>query len=746
MALRDPDEPLFAPPDQALEDALAQSRAPWAWIPESWNTDDQSITVIDPTNIVKQVVAIPPKPPPPPPKEQRIGGTAGVIETAAGPAIAGGDDIEMPPENMRPVAIGAPREATVGSVLGEMATSGMEQPAGPTSEPLALYHEGQFEQTGMDRPPPPPSEPRYVGPDLGIKPEKSAEQLGLEYAQDPTRLLAAEFDHAERQKEWFDEQARVARYHDQAQAEQNHRLRLEAEKKTQADMAKLNADVVELGNRKIDTGRWYRDRSTAGKIGAWVSAVVGGLVSGRTGGPNVGLQAILKMIDDDVDAQKADIANQHQALGMRRGIIADEYTRSGDAFRSAEAYRIASYDRVIADLQSQAQQFGPRSARAIAIGKMIHGAAAQRQAAEEAALKRYYDLHKADAELQGKLLDNEAKRRKMGGAGMGGGGGAVPANLTDKDFESLTPPAWFKGTPTQWLETRNKHLQGKKLESEVTSKANPSGMSDQQLEREVILPDGQKFIARGGTEDIGKLRKRVAATETIVRLMDEAIRIRTGWTSDVAKSDEWRQLKANWAAAIGVGKDVLDLGALSGPDMDLVEKFIGTNDPTEFRNPEAGILKARDNLLNLVNDSVKSAGGPKFTIKYIKPEPPKPTDRDLAFKRGQKEPTLTDVMTANAEARRYSAQGGVNTKELIGKYVADGDEPSLDNVVLPDVQKFIDRAGASLKSKDAKEVADARTALENLLSTGGNSGTKQAALRALSVLPEYQNPVARGGQ
>jgi len=105
--------------------------------------------------------------------------------------------------------------------------------------------------------------------------------------------------------------------------------------------------------------------------------------------------------------------------------------------------------------------------------------------------------------------------------------------------------------------------------------------------------------------------------------MDEARRLRTGWTSDTANSEEWQQLKANWASATGVAKDLLGLGALSGPDMELVGKFLGTADPTQWKDPDAGIKKARENVLNIANDKLRAYG---FDGTYSPPDLGKPKE------------------------------------------------------------------------------------------------------------------------
>lgn len=120
--------------------------------------------------------------------------------------------------------------------------------------------------------------------------------------------------------------------------------------------------------------------------------------------------------------------------------------------------------------------------------------------------------------------------------------------------------------------------------------------------------DGSDFLAVGTPEEVGKLRDKKAAATTIVGLLDKALEIRTGWTSDAAKSGEWRRLQQLWGTAKAKGKDALGLGALSGDDYKILDAYLGTSDPTEFRDPSSGILQARETILDDLNDSLRSHG------------------------------------------------------------------------------------------------------------------------------------------
>lgn len=582
MALQDPTDPAgyF---DPAIADALAVQSDPYGfeWPPREWTTDDQQIggTMGVVENAAAPALAAPEVAPTP------GGGSAALIENAAAPAL----------EDLSPVAaeLGAPSYQIPDQL-----------PAG-----LKLLHEGET----YAEPVPPPL-PFTPDPNLrGIQPEKPVEQAGVELGQDPVKLAIAEQDYARRQHDWANEQAQIERNRDQMRAEENYARQREVQLKTQTDMDNLNAEAAALANTKIDDKRWFRNASTGQKIGAWVAAIVGGLVAGRTGGPNTGLQNILKMIDDDVDAQKFELQNKQQALGARRSVISDNYARSGDMFRAAESYRMASYDRTIANLQSQAQQFDPRSARAIEIGKLIQGVAAQRQASQAAALDRYYKLNTADADLQGKLLANAAAAKKLAGIGAGG---VAPTAYDEKAFASVTPPPGFKGTQASWLEMRNKFLAGKKSEQELDAGGKVGEEKRQQklVRGGIGLTDydenGKKveFVPSGLDTEVTKLRNKKKGTTEMINLLDEAMALRTGWTSDTVGGAENKKLKAIMGKLKLAAKNTEDLGAITEADAELINGLIGTDDFTSWRGVDAAVSQARRNLIGSLRIEAQGQG------------------------------------------------------------------------------------------------------------------------------------------
>lgn len=684
MALQDPTDPTGYL-DPAINDALAAQSDPYGfeWPPAHWQADPEPV--------------VPPLP------NQQLGGTMGVVESAAAPSVAGmeidpPDQIEMPPENMRTVSIGEPRAPSVANVLGE--------------------------PTAVDRPAPPPVADPTPLPEgfTGNRPEKSPDALGIEYGEDPIKLALAERDYLDRQQQFGDEQAQAARVRDEMRAQENYQRQLDAHERARADMAQLNNEAIALSKTKVDPDRWYRNRSTSGKIGAWVAAIVGGLVSGRTGGPNQGLANIMKMIDDDVDAQKADITNQQQTLGMRRGIISDSYARSGDAFRAAEAFRIASYERVKADLQTQQSQFDPRSARAIQLGKMIQDVKARSEAAQQAALDRYYKTHTADAELQSKLLANEKARRALNGGGMGASpmisraqikadlGFDPGRDLTDKELDKL-------------IERRGKLAdQGAKVEERAAKSADAARKANERLvgaPGEFKNQNGQEFMARSDKEG-EQLRATKSAVDLLAQMRNEINRgiAKHGGESDYFKSADWQRQKSRQSMITAGVSKALQLGALDEGTTKLAEQLAGDVDPTSFwRDARPGLNQLVDNMTAKL---AKDMGAQGYDGKpYVPP--------NLSIPGAPPTKSTIDQLSEGAQSRNFVErhEGSIRFGGNTG--IADMQKAAGDRARM----QHIDALAFAADNPDPGQRDAALAALERAANDGPTDATKQYARAVL---------------
>src|SRR5690606_26002316 len=102
-------------------------------------------------------------------------------------------------------------------------------------------------------------------------------------------------------------------------------------------------------------------------------------------------------------------------------------------------------------------------------------------------------------------------------------------------------------------------LEGKSKAQSIAANAPATSLSKEQIER--VVPgleteDGQPFFVVGGPPEAQKLRNTVALTESVVRIMDNVVRLREekGWSSDLFKSPEWQEQGVLWGNAMMLAK------------------------------------------------------------------------------------------------------------------------------------------------------------------------------------------------
>jgi len=685
----------------------------------------------------------------PAPLQPGLGIPQGVIEAAAGP-----QEIEMPPMEMRP-------EPSIG-----FPTSPDELPPPPIAppvEPEPDYSQSPVFQSAwpvdaISGPGPLPP------PDAGMQPGLGMPAQALDYSQSPVAPLLAPGSELERpvdptqeaalayanaspyaraqQEQDFVERQRAeerklqaeAAENDAIEAEENHQARLVAITSAKEERAKLEIDARKAAEEQVDPEKWWNDRSTGQKIAGFIAAIVGGLVQGRTGGRNSGLDMINQAIDRDIDAQKMNIAAKRGEINRRMGVNAEDFAIAKDEYYEAEKFRYASYERVKSGIASEMANYDPNGRSAIELGRLYVGVHGQQQsaaaAAEAAFQKNWIDMYKLDQEDRkiAKLKDNS------GGAG-GLGGMKAP-----KPDEIVQAPDYYTSrglvTPPSAMSLKEyKAWQGLKEGSQKIT-AGETTKSREELERGIpglVQKDGKPFVANGTPEDIVKVRKAKAAAENMVRLMDEALRVRTGWSSNIGNSEERQKLKPIWGQVKLAAKQLYDLGAITESDVPLIEGAIGTDDPSSWKDPSVAIRTARRLTLDGINTTLTGLGydGPRWGNPEPKLSTPDESSEDKAFKALQNRDigSITSFQSDTDNLNPADRAGAVRE-----------DAPSDIQAGIPPTKRaVIEKWAIDARSPDEAVSTKARAYLTDLTTSGGNDAVRSAARRALD---EATQPLA----
>ena len=371
----------------------------------------------------------------------------------------------------------------------------------------------------------------------------------------------------------------------------------------------IAADAERILSTPIDaSGGVSGGRAVAGILAAFM----GGLVQGKTGSPvNAGLQALNTAIDRGIDAQKADMMNARARLDLRRNTLADEIARHGDEFRAQEAMRLAALQHASNQLDIEMQNYSPRGTAFAKAAAMKAGVVAQmaKSAQErgdklfEAGLKQR-EQDRKDAETQSVIAKNKAEASKLYRDAKADKQVWTPDQLGILHPGLPVPPiSMSQKDYGQWLESgkTGEELIGKRRANSPNERARELAVAG------VVDNKGDPVLFRNDTVAAQVSQAKEDADE-LVRLTDEMVAMikKNGWSSDLAKSDAWRKARSNYGSIIIRKKEQDKLGVLTGPDVDLVTKEIGTEDPTEARSPLAGLEQFRHNIVEGINAKMRN--------------------------------------------------------------------------------------------------------------------------------------------
>ncbi len=110
----------------------------------------------------------------------------------------------------------------------------------------------------------------------------------------------------------------------------------------------------EVANAKVDPKRLFHNMSTGQKIFSMIGVVLGGIGAGMTHGPNLGLQVIQKAIDDDIDAQKAD-------LGKKQSLLSNNLQKYRDMKTAEQATALQMNSIVQGQIAATSAKYGGQS-------------------------------------------------------------------------------------------------------------------------------------------------------------------------------------------------------------------------------------------------------------------------------------------------------------------------------------------------------------------------------------------------
>lgn len=361
--------------------------------------------------------------------------------------------------------------------------------------------------------------------------------------------------------------------------------------------------------------------STTQKFGGYAASIISGMLNPT--GPNQGIAAIQKAIDNSVDEQKADIANQWRGVETKQGAIATELARHGDLYKAQETYRIAGYQGAINGLVDEQQKYvvgGTTQLKIASTIDQLHGL--QQQAAQNLAdhnLNNAINERKSmreDATLAETIRHNMADEGLKAAKGKGGVGGIEGVPLTKAQLAAQLPKgAWIPDLqPGQTMTLKDygkvAEIGGHGLEAAGKQVSNAETASKDT----VSAPIAGVGFAPMTTADGNVWRPPEKFKEMLsgaARVNDHANQLARdiatlGGSSDTLNSADNQKVRADFKALILGMHEAEKIEGFRPGTADMLQEMLGGASPTSLvRDARAGILRARDNVNSDLNVEAK---------------------------------------------------------------------------------------------------------------------------------------------
>lgn len=383
---------------------------------------------------------------------------------------------------------------------------------------------------------------------------------------------------------------------DESKVRQETYAKTHAAKQTYAQAMMAKAD-----NYKVDQNKYEKEMGVGDHIRWGIGMILSGVGQAmqHQGGPNPVLQMLQDKMHQSV-VQQMDERDQLRGRASNAAHDLDKYDEYSKSREATMALLDAKNDRQLANMLTQsAAKYKDAQAQVNA----------QKSAAEllQSSAKKVEESTQFAANYDMKKKDQDISRGQLGVSQFNAGESKRHNLVTEemaqqgKDMEALKLERAGQADQAKLVRERSiggevhevKDANGKVIGSELGA---------------IRMKDGSVFIPKGGPEDYSRLTKAHNATLKLDATLAEIQRLGPEWLSDASNSAKKQKLDQLGTTAKLEAIQALDLGVPTGNDVALATGFVGTTDPTRFRDSTAGIAQARKTLNTAHNVQLHTAG------------------------------------------------------------------------------------------------------------------------------------------
>ncbi len=278
-----------------------------------------------------------------------------------------------------------------------------------------------------------------------------------------------------------------------ALAEQSRLDQAKFDADTAAQVAARQAQADQMKNEiragKIDPNKMYASLDSAQRVGLGISLFLGGFGAAFTGGPNQALAIFNKRIDDDLNAQQAE-------LGKKQSLLSQFIAEGNTIQHARELARAHMLDGIAATMERDAADFGSQKAP---IAALDASAQLSRAAAES----------RAKAGVAGR--EDQFKRAQI-------------ANLYSEAAKNAAAAGDLSrkhGADAATGDVLDRLAVGAPVDNREIARLDPKVR-----EAVVTLPNGHKFLVQGGVKTAEDTRAVVSGAQEIQSIVSEARALR----------------------------------------------------------------------------------------------------------------------------------------------------------------------------------------------------------------------------
>jgi len=356
----------------------------------------------------------------------------------------------------------------------------------------------------------------------------------------------------------------------------------------QAQLGEYNAAIDRAASMKVDSSRWWGNKSTGDKIGTTALAFLGGLFGGQSGGA-IG-KSISDQIDADVAAQKFDYESGLQHAKGKETVYKMMLEKYGSEDAAVASTRAAALDAT--------------QMRIKGLGASWKGVESQNKSEELQAALEAESLKTKAAGF--KYVQAQSAGRRFTIPGM-------PGTFSEKEAQAYA----IKTEVEPVLRAAQTKVEGDVAAQTAAAKGDPKAKSDLEERYVPTSSTGKGYYARTKEEAV-KHREQQASGQGAIDTIDkmDTLSNRLGWTGRLAtglpgvpQTKDAKELDTYGKVLVGQVNQLYKFGALDKGTQELIDEMIGN--PSSVLGNHAKLSALKQGILEGRRGLEKSATGEK---------------------------------------------------------------------------------------------------------------------------------------